>query len=161
MTASNLRNEQFGTCAQVPDGQNNNGIALEECKSGSVLQEWLWSSNTHTLKNPYTGKCLTALRLQDGGGVGLWSCSSEDEETQAWSCSKKGHLSLHGKGLHLSASDESSEIFLSKEKGKSTKWRTLKGTTVCEEPQMKQENIAPKIITNIRIWQCKSSWLEI
>ncbi|MCI4392698.1 hypothetical protein PGIGA_G00148850 [Pangasianodon gigas] len=153
VAALNLRNELLGKCVQMQDGEGNEKVTLEECKPGSVFQEWQWNPETRSLRNPHTGKCLTALKIQDQGTVGPLACRAEDDETQAWSCSKKGHLTLYGKGFHLSVRYDSSDIFLSTERGKSAKWRTLNERMVCEEPPNEPEKIEPKIIAKIRLWQ--------
>ncbi|KAG7318345.1 hypothetical protein KOW79_018100 [Hemibagrus wyckioides] len=153
VAALNLRNELLGKCVQLQDGESNEKVTLEECKPGSVFQEWQWNPETRSLRNPHTGKCLTALKMQAQGTVGLLACRAEDDETQAWSCSKKGHLTLYGKGFHLSVRYDTSDIFLSTERGKSSKWKTLNERTVCEEPPNEPKKIEPKIIAKIRLWQ--------
>lgn len=142
---------------QLQDGEDNEKLTLEECKEGLVFQEWQWNPETRSLKNPHTGKCLTALKIQHQGTVGLLSCRHGQNETQAWSCSKKGHLTLYGKGFHLSARIDTFGVFLSTERGKSAKWRTLNERMVCEEPPNEPEKIEPKIIAKIRLWQRKSA----
>lgn len=146
----------MGKCVQLQNGEGNEKVTLEECKLDSALQEWQWNPETHSLRNPHTGKCLTALKIQDQGTVGSLSCRAEDDETQAWSCSKKGHLTLLGKGFHLSGRFDSSDVFLSAERGKSAKWRTLNERTVCEKPLNGPKKIEPIIIAKVRLWQRKS-----
>ncbi|KAF4074390.1 hypothetical protein AMELA_G00238930 [Ameiurus melas] len=153
LAALNLRNELLGKCVQVQDGEANEKVTLEECKPGSVFQEWQWNPETRFLSNPHTGKCLTALKIQDQGTVGPLACRAEDDDTQAWSCSKKGHLILYGKGFHLSVRYDSSDIFLSTERGKNAKWKTLNKRMPCEEPPNEPEKIEPKIIAKIHLWQ--------
>lgn len=155
LAALNLRNELLGKCVQVQDGEANEKVTLEECKPGSLFQEWQWNPETRFLMNPHTGKCLTALKIQDQGTVGPLACRAEDDETQAWSCSKKGHLTLYGKGFHLSVHYDSSDIFLSTERGKNAKWKTLNKRMPCEEPPNEPEKIEPKIIAKIHLWQRK------
>ncbi|KAK1792346.1 hypothetical protein P4O66_012301 [Electrophorus voltai] len=154
-----MRNEYVGKCVQVHESQAHSGLTLEECETGSGLQEWHWNSETRSLRNPQTGKCLTAVNVQQPESVELQVCRPE-EEGQAWVCSKKGHLILDSKDLHLSARQDSSKIFLSMERVKSSKWKTLNKKTVCEEKtdsvppktQSEPENTGPRIITNIRLW---------
>uniref|UniRef100_A0A3B1IJD2 Si:dkey-245n4.2 n=1 Tax=Astyanax mexicanus TaxID=7994 RepID=A0A3B1IJD2_ASTMX len=154
-----LRNEQSGKCVQIQDSQDHGTISLEECKPGSALQEWRWSSERQTLRNPKTGKCLTAVQIQEQELIRLRACRPEEEEGQAWSCSRKGHLTLHGKGFHLSAHLDSSSVFLSAERGRSSKWRTLNKQIVCEEEEAEAEGTpepekpVPRIIAKIRFWQ--------
>ncbi|XP_066509953.1 uncharacterized protein [Hoplias malabaricus] len=155
-----MRNEHLGKCIQVQESQAHSSLSLEECKPGLALQEWRWSSESQTLRNPQTGKCLTAIQAQEHETVGLQTCRPVEDEGQLWSCSKKGHLTLHGKGLHLSAQQVSSRVFLSAERGKSSKWRTLNKQTVCEEEepdnlgaQNEPEKAGQRIIAKIRLWQ--------
>uniref|UniRef100_A0A4W4EAN4 Ricin B lectin domain-containing protein n=1 Tax=Electrophorus electricus TaxID=8005 RepID=A0A4W4EAN4_ELEEL len=162
VTGLSMRNEYVGKCVQVHESQAHSGLTLEECETGSGLQEWHWNSETRSLRNPQTGKCLTAVNVQQPESVELQVCRPE-EEGQAWVCSKKGHLILDSKDLHLSARQDSSKIFLSMERVKSSKWKTLNKKTVCEEKtdsvppktQSEPENTGPRIITNIRLWHCK------
>ncbi|KAL7839648.1 hypothetical protein SRHO_G00263060 [Serrasalmus rhombeus] len=151
-----MRNEQLEKCVQVREGQAHSSVSLEDCQPGLALQEWRWSSESRTLRNPQTGKCLTAIQIKEHENVGLWTCRPAENEGQAWSCSKKGHLTLHGKGLHLSAHHDSSNVFLSMERGKNSKWRTLIKQTVCEEEEETDrvpEKTGPRIIAKIRLWQ--------
>ncbi|XP_072520798.1 uncharacterized protein [Salminus brasiliensis] len=154
-----LRNDQLAKCVQIQESQGHSSLSLEECKPGSAVQEWRWSSESRTLRNPKTGKCLTAVRIQEQGIVGLRACRPEEEEGQAWSCSKKGYLTIHGKGFHLTTRHDSSSVFLSAERGKSSKWRTMSKQTVCEQEEEEPESTpqpektGPRIIAKIRLWQ--------
>uniref|UniRef100_A0A671RGU1 Si:dkey-245n4.2 n=1 Tax=Sinocyclocheilus anshuiensis TaxID=1608454 RepID=A0A671RGU1_9TELE len=156
-------------CVQVNEGQVSSRLTLQECRADSALQEWHRNPETRSLSNPQTGGCLTAPQIQEHESVWLQTCSSEEEdrEGQTWSCSKKGLLTLHGKGLHLSIRHDSSKVFLSKDRGKGSKWRTLANQTVCEETdsthhgqnvlQDSQQTLStgPRILTQIRYWHCK------
>lgn len=170
-----IRNEELRKCVQVNEGQVNSRLTLQECRADSALQEWHWNPETRSLSNPQTGGCLTAPQIQEHGSVWLQTCSSEEEdrEGQTWSCSKKGLLTLHGRSLHLSVRHDSSKVFLSKDRGKASKWRTLANQTVCEETdsthhgqnvlQDSQQTLStgPRILTQIRYWHCKRSRLEV
>uniref|UniRef100_A0A671LM33 Si:dkey-245n4.2 n=1 Tax=Sinocyclocheilus anshuiensis TaxID=1608454 RepID=A0A671LM33_9TELE len=164
-----IRNEELRKCLQVNDGQVSSRLTLQECRADLALQEWHWSPETRSLSNPQTGGCLTAPQIQVHESIWLQACSSEEEdrEGQTWSCSKKGLLTLHGKGLHLSVRHDSSKVFLSKDRGKGSKWRTLANQTVCEETDSTRhgQNVlrdsqqtlstGPRILTQIRYWHCK------
>ncbi|KAI5613144.1 hypothetical protein C0J50_11504 [Silurus asotus] len=152
VAALNLRNELLGKCVQL-HGEGNEKLTLEECKPGSVFQDWHWNPETRSLRNPHTGKCLTAFKIQDQGTVGPLACRAGEDENQAWSCSKKGHLTLYGKGFHLSVRYDPPDIFLSTERGKSAKWRSDSERTVCEEPPNVPEKLEPIIIAKIHLWQ--------
>uniref|UniRef100_A0A8C2HC05 Si:dkey-245n4.2 n=1 Tax=Cyprinus carpio TaxID=7962 RepID=A0A8C2HC05_CYPCA len=161
-----IRNEELRKCVQVNEGQVNSRLTLQECRADSALQEWHWNPKTRSLSNPQTGGCLTAPQIQEHESVWLQTCSSEEEdrEGQTWSCSKKGLLTLHGRGLHLSVRHDSSKVFLSKDRGKASKWRTLANQTVCEETDSthhgqnvlrdSQQTLStgPRILTQIRYW---------
>lgn len=164
-----IKNEELSKCVQVNEDQINGRLSLQECRADSALQEWQWNPVTRTLSNPQTRGCLTAPQIQDLEIVWLQACRSEEEdyENQIWSCSKKGLLTLHGKGLHLSARHDSSKLFLSKSRGKGSKWKTLANRTICEEAdgthdgqnvlQESEQTLqtGPRILTKIRYWHCK------
>lgn len=164
-----IRNEELRKCVQVNEGQVSSRLTLQECRADLALQEWHWNPETRSLSNPQTGGCLTAPQIHEQESVWLQACSSEEEdrEGQTWSCSKKGLLTLHGKGLHLSVRHDSSKVFLSKDRGKGSKWRTMANQTVCEETdsthhgqnvlQESQQTLStgPRILTQIRYWHCK------
>ncbi|KAL1274826.1 hypothetical protein QQF64_027640 [Cirrhinus molitorella] len=166
-----IRNEELRKCLQVNEVQVSSRLTLQECRADSALQQWHWNPETHSLSNPRTGGCLSAPQIQEHESVWLQACSSaeEDLEGQTWSCSKKGLLTLHGKGLHLSVRHDSSKVFLSKERGKGSKWRTLTNQTVCEETDSRHEgqnvlqesqqtiSTGPRILTQIRYWYSGNS----
>ncbi|TRY97812.1 hypothetical protein DNTS_014950 [Danionella cerebrum] len=162
-----IRNEELRQCVEVNEAHLSSSLSLQECRPGSTLQEWHWNPQTRTLSNPKTGGCLTAPLIQEYGGVWLQACSAmeqEHHEGQSWSCSKKGLVTLHGKGLHLSTRHDSSKVFISRDRGKGSKWRTLGNRTVCEERdtalhsqnevQESERNLStgPRILTQIRYW---------
>ncbi|XP_051551774.1 uncharacterized protein LOC127439616 isoform X1 [Myxocyprinus asiaticus] len=169
-----IRNEELRKCVQVNEGQVSSKLTLQECRADSALQQWEWDAVTRSLSNPQTGGCLTAPQIQEHESVWLQACRSaeEDREGQNWSCSKKGLLTLHGKGLHLSARHDSSKVFLSKDRGKGSKWRTLANQRVCEETdsthhglnelQESQQTLptGPRILTNVRYWHSGNNGLQ-
>ncbi|XP_071338766.1 uncharacterized protein [Trachinotus anak] len=142
-----IRNKLLGKCLQVQEGILRGRVSLGECSPYSPLQEWLWLPQGHALSSHHTGDCLTAPREQyegvhlqpcifrtesDKTGEGLTAGDIDGEaSSQAWSCSKKGHLTLIGRGLHLSATPESSLVFLSQEHKQGSRWRTLDNQTLC------------------------------
>lgn len=116
-----IRNKLIGKCLQVQEGVLGGRVSLGECSPYSPVQEWSWLPQSQALSSHHTGECLTAPGEQYEG-VHLQPCilTSESDETaesgsQSWSCSKKGHLTLMGRGLHLSATPESTLVFLSQE----------------------------------------------
>ena len=119
-----IRNKLLGKCLQVQDGTTGGRVSLGECSPHSPLQEWLWLPAGHALSSHHTGECLTAPR-GEYEGVRLQSCvfkagvaavgMGREASSQTWACSKRGHLTLIGTGLHLSATQESTLVFLSRE----------------------------------------------
>uniref|UniRef100_A0A667YC63 Si:dkey-245n4.2 n=1 Tax=Myripristis murdjan TaxID=586833 RepID=A0A667YC63_9TELE len=104
-----IRNKLLGKCLQVQDGHSGGGrVSLGECSPHLSIQEWRWLPESHALSSLHTGECLTAPAEQYEG-VRLQPCILR-AGSQAWTCSKKGHLTLFGKGLHLSARQESTLI---------------------------------------------------
>ncbi|XP_061905555.1 uncharacterized protein si:dkey-245n4.2 [Entelurus aequoreus] len=139
-----IRNKLLGTCLQVQDGSPGGRVSLGECDPHSALQEWLWLPGGQALSNRFSGECLTAPEEQFEG-VRMQPCDAQiqseeagaelggDAGSQKWSCSKKGHLTSLGKGLHLSAAQESTLLFLSREhKQQGSRWRTLDNQTLCD-----------------------------
>uniref|UniRef100_A0A3Q3LKK3 Si:dkey-245n4.2 n=1 Tax=Labrus bergylta TaxID=56723 RepID=A0A3Q3LKK3_9LABR len=121
----------LGKCLQVQEGSFGGRVSLGDCSPYSAVQEWRWLPESQALRSHRTGECLTAPAEQYEG-VHLQSCivHAERQETgdevpvvemdrearsQSWSCSKKGHITLTGRGLHLSATQESTLVFLSRE----------------------------------------------
>lgn len=122
-----IQNKLLGKCLQVQVRR----VSLADCSPYSALQEWRWLPESQALSSQHTGECLTAPGEQYEG-VHLKPCISQGESdksgttpasvglsseasSQTWSCSKKGHLTLIGSGLHLSATQESTLVFLSRE----------------------------------------------
>ncbi|XP_047447721.1 uncharacterized protein si:dkey-245n4.2 [Mugil cephalus] len=142
-----IRNKLLGKCLQVQEGKLGGRVSLEECSPYSSFQEWLWIPESQALSSQHTRECLTAPGEQYEG-VHLQPCvfragssgeaaedlsreASSQASSQAWACSKKGHLTLIGRGLHLSASQESASVFLSREHKQGSRWRTLDNQTLC------------------------------
>lgn len=122
-----IQNKLLGKCLQVQGGR----VSLTDCSPYLAVQEWRWLPESQALSSQHTGECLTAPAEQYEG-VHLKPCVfqaesvktgaavaavdlSREATSQTWSCSKKGHLTLIGSGLHLSATQESTLVFLSRE----------------------------------------------
>ncbi|KAG7481314.1 hypothetical protein MATL_G00065400 [Megalops atlanticus] len=131
-----IKNEQLGKCLQPQEARRGGRLTLEECRPDSAFQQWRWHPETQALSSVQTGECLSASRGQEHESVRLQGCRRGEaaREGQAWGCSKKGHLTLLGKGLHLSGHQDSAKVFLSKERSRASKWRTQSNSTVCGEP---------------------------
>ncbi|XP_022048137.1 uncharacterized protein si:dkey-245n4.2 isoform X1 [Acanthochromis polyacanthus] len=162
-----IRNKLLGKCLQVHESAFGGRVSLEECSPHSSLQEWRWLQESQSLRSHHTGECLTAPREEYEGvhlqpcvfsaGVGVAAVEMDREaSSQAWACSKKGHLTLMGKGLHLSATHKSILVFLSREhKQQGSRWRTLNNQTLCsgrdskhnpqQHPHHLEESLEPRI----------------
>ena len=121
ISAVKIQNKLLGKCLQVQTSR----VALAECTRHSAVQEWNWFPQHQALMSQQNGECLTAPGDPYEGVLSrpcIFQAGTDGaaEETQAlpsqmWSCSKKGHLTLVNSGLHLSASSESTLVFLSGE----------------------------------------------
>lgn len=116
---------------------------MGDCSTHESTQEWRWLPENHALQSQHTGECLTAPREQYEG-VHLQPCILSDRtgadvdvqretSSQSWSCSKKGHLTLTGKGVHITVTQESTLVFLSREHKQGSRWKALDNQTLCEE----------------------------
>ncbi|XP_028434499.1 uncharacterized protein LOC114555926 isoform X2 [Perca flavescens] len=155
-----IQNKLLGKCLQVHEGTLGGRVSLGDCSPYSALQEWRWLPESQALSNHHTGDCLTAPGEQYEG-VLLQRCvfrAGSDESdaglavvdtgrgasSQAWSCSKKGHLTLKGRGLQLSATQESTLVFLSREhKQPGSRWRTFDNQTLCNGRDSKHNQHQP------------------
>lgn len=118
-----IRNKLLGKCLQAQGGTLVGRVSVGECDPYSPLQEWRWIPEGRALSNHHTGECLSAPGGREDG-VYLRPCVFQERESdgaaappdsQAWSCSRKGHLTLAEKGLHLSATQQSTLVILSQE----------------------------------------------
>ncbi|TKS78854.1 hypothetical protein D9C73_012319 [Collichthys lucidus] len=142
-----IQNKLLGKCLQVQEGAFGGRVSLADCSPYSDLQEWRWVPESQALSSHHTGECLTAPREQyegvhlqtcifqaesDEAGVEVASvATSREASSQTWSCSKKGHLTLTGRGLHLSATQQSTLVFLSRKHKQGNRWQTLDNQTLC------------------------------
>ncbi|XP_041793679.1 uncharacterized protein LOC121607073 isoform X2 [Chelmon rostratus] len=154
-----IQNKLLGKCLQVQEGTLGGRVSLADCSAYSALQEWRWLPESQALSSRQTGECLTAPR-EEYEGVHLQPCifraesdktgaevevvdMSREASRQTWSCSKKGHLTLIGRGLHLSATQESTLVFLSREHKQGSRWRTLDNQTLCSGRDNKHNQHRP------------------
>ncbi|KAG7264324.1 hypothetical protein CRUP_009946 [Coryphaenoides rupestris] len=150
-----IRNKLLGKCLQAQPGRPHGRVSTGDCSPDQPLQEWRWLAGSHALASERAGLCLTApaeqyegVRLQacatasGGDGAGLGGAEEDQEGVrknnehhhQAWSCSRRGHLTLQDRGVHLIATKDSALVFLSKEhKQHGNRWLTLDNRTVCSE----------------------------
>ncbi|XP_037339421.2 uncharacterized protein si:dkey-245n4.2 isoform X2 [Pungitius pungitius] len=141
-----IQNKLLVKCLQAHGGTFGGRVSLADCSPHSASQEWRWLPGSRALSHRHTGECLTAPR-EPYEGVQLRPCvfradsvqtdgggrdAGREASGQAWFCSKKGHLTLVGRGLHLSATQESTLVFLSREhKQPGSRWRSLDNQTLC------------------------------
>lgn len=113
-----IQNKLLGKCLHAQGGR----VFLADCNLYSTSLEWQWLAESSALSSQLTGECLTSPGEQYEGvqlrpciiQAGIPSLDAE-AKSQAWSCSKKGHLTLMRSGLHLGATQESTLVFLSRE----------------------------------------------
>lgn len=127
-----IRNTRLDKCIHVSHHETN-GIGLTDCKPRSLQQQWSWDPATRTITSLQTKQCLSAHRARDHALATLKPCG--DWEHQAWACSKKGHLTLQSLGFHLSTKEGGHKVFISREKDKFSRWKTLVDETICAAAQ--------------------------
>ncbi|KFO15466.1 hypothetical protein N312_08106, partial [Balearica regulorum gibbericeps] len=121
-----IRNTQVEKCIRVAHHETSR-ISLTDCKVHSQQQQWSWDPTTRTIVSLQTKQCLSAHKWQEYVLVKLEPCG--DWEHQAWSCSKKGRLTVQG--FHLSTKEGGDKVFFTREKDKFSKWKTLSDETIC------------------------------
>ncbi|CAM5112592.1 unnamed protein product [Eretmochelys imbricata] len=122
-----IKNIRLEKCIQVAH-HDSDQISLADCKLHSQQQQWRWDPRTKSIVSLKTKQCLTIHKPQEFASAYLEPCG--DGARQTWACSKKGHLTLHGLGLHLNVK-QGHRVFVSREKDKFSKWKTLSDETVC------------------------------
>ncbi|XP_055647249.1 uncharacterized protein LOC114012734 isoform X1 [Falco peregrinus] len=123
-----IRNTRMEKCIRVSHHETNS-ISLTDCKVHSQQQQWSWDPATRTIVSLHTKQCLSAHKMQEYALVKMEPCG--DWERQVWSCSKKGHLTLQSLGFHLSTKKGGHKVFVSREKDKFSRWKTLADGTIC------------------------------
>ncbi|XP_026569688.1 uncharacterized protein LOC113444948 [Pseudonaja textilis] len=130
-----IQNVRLQKCIHASPPHKAERVRLSECKAHSPEYQWSWDGMASAVVNQYTRECLTIYDAEELAVAQLSPCEEEEEEEeealQAWSCSKKGHLTLRGRGLHLSAKLGGHSAFLSREKGRFGKWQTGTGSIIC------------------------------
>ncbi|KFP77777.1 hypothetical protein N310_11912, partial [Acanthisitta chloris] len=127
-----IKNTWLEKCIRISH-HGTNSISLASCKAHSQQQQWSWDPNTRTITSLQTKQCLSAHKAREYALVKLEPCG--DWERQAWSCSKKGHLILKSLGFQLSTEEGGHKIFVSREKNKFSRWKTLADETICAPAQ--------------------------
>ncbi|XP_025963631.2 uncharacterized protein LOC112987799 [Dromaius novaehollandiae] len=127
-----IRNTRLEKCIHVSHHKTD-GIGLTDCKLHSQQQQWSWDPTTGTIVSLKTKQCLSAHKTRKYALAKLEPCG--DWERQAWACSKKGHLTLQSLGFHLSTKEGGHKVFVSREKDKFSRWKTLADETICAAAQ--------------------------
>ncbi|XP_066196157.1 uncharacterized protein [Sylvia atricapilla] len=122
-----IRNTRLEKCIRA--SQETNSIGLASCKERSQQQQWGWDPEVGTIVSLHTKRCLSAHRMREYALVKLEPCG--DWERQAWSCSKKGHLTLQSLGFHLSTKERGHKVIVLREKDKFSRWKTLADEIIC------------------------------
>lgn len=123
-----IRNTRLEKCIRVSHHEAD-GIGLAECMPHSQQQQWSWDPASGTITSLQTNQCLSAHKTREYGLAKMEPCGNRDR--QVWACSKKGHLTLQSLGFHLSAKDGGHKVFVSTEKDKFSRWKTLEDETIC------------------------------
>nr|XP_006123044.1 uncharacterized protein LOC102448411 isoform X1 [Pelodiscus sinensis] len=122
-----IKNIRLEKCMQVTH-RDSDQISLADCKLHSQQQQWRWDPSTKSIVSLKTKQCLTAHKPQALTAAHLEPCGNRERQT--WACSKKGHVTLHGLGLHLNVK-QGHTVVVSREKDKFSKWKTLSDETIC------------------------------
>nr|XP_030113699.3 uncharacterized protein LOC105760850 isoform X1 [Taeniopygia guttata] len=122
-----IKNTRLEKCIRA--SRETHSISLASCKEHSQQQRWAWDPDSGTIISLHTKHCLSAHRMHQDTLVKLEPCA--DRERQAWSCSKKGHLTLQSLGFHLGTKEGGHKVFVSREKDKFSRWKTLADETIC------------------------------
>nr|XP_028604324.1 uncharacterized protein LOC114606352 isoform X1 [Podarcis muralis] len=124
-----IRNARLQKCVHASSHEIGR-VGLADCKPQSAQYHWTWDAATRAIVHWKTGLCLTVPKAQEFAPAQLESCGG-DRARQAWVCSRKGHLTLQGLGLHLSTKQEGHKAFLAREKDKFSRWKTETEEIVC------------------------------
>ncbi|CAI5787922.1 Ricin B-type lectin domain-containing protein [Podarcis lilfordi] len=124
-----IRNARLQKCIHASSHEIGR-VGLADCKPQSAQYHWTWDAATRAIVHWKTGLCLTVPKAQEFAPAQLESCGG-DRARQAWVCSRKGHLTLQGLGLHLSTKQEGHKAFLAREKDKFSRWKTETEEIVC------------------------------
>ncbi|XP_009685395.2 uncharacterized protein [Struthio camelus] len=128
-----IKNTRLEKCIHISHHEPDS-IGLTDCKLHSQQQQWSWNPTTKTIVSLKTKQCLSAHKTHKYVLAKLEPCGAW--ERQAWACSKKGHLTLQSLGFHLSTKEGGHKVFVSREKDKYSKWKTLADETICAAARM-------------------------
>ncbi|XP_042196098.1 uncharacterized protein LOC103180987 [Callorhinchus milii] len=153
-----IKNVRLDKCIHA----NNESIrvSLADCNPESEHQHWRWDFRTKSIISLATKWCLMVLKAKELGHVRLGPCGNG--QPQAWACSKRGHLTLEGFSLHLNVRHRTHKMYVSSEKGKSSKWRTMKEKSICGEANHDtHQQESPLEVTVSELRQTESSLADV
>ncbi|XP_074426116.1 uncharacterized protein LOC141736191 isoform X3 [Larus michahellis] len=152
-----IRNTRLEKCIRISHHETNS-ISLTDCEVLSQQQQWSWDPTTGTIVSLQTKQCLSAHKMLENTLVKLEPCGHW--ERQAWSCSKKGHLTLQSLGLHLSTKEGGHKVFVTKRKDKFSRWKTLADEAICAAAQtaalMPSKPTQQAVDTRVWIYETKT-----
>ncbi|XP_054042470.1 uncharacterized protein LOC128902853 isoform X1 [Rissa tridactyla] len=152
-----IRNTRLEKCIRVSHHETNS-ISLTDCEVLSRQQQWSWDPTTGTIVSLQMKQCLSAHKMLENTLVKLEPCGHW--ERQAWSCSKKGHLTLQSLGLHLSTKEGGHKVFVTKKKDKFSRWKTLADEAICAAAQtaalMPSKPTQQAVDTRVWIYETKT-----
>ncbi|XP_043833842.1 uncharacterized protein LOC122735974 isoform X1 [Dromiciops gliroides] len=126
-----IHNPGLDACLQV-DPQGGEQISLVTCHPDAGPQQWGWDPVSRALFSLHVPGCLAIGEAREFAVAQLSHCGNHLHQT--WGCSRKGHLSLQGLGLHLHGQLNAQEIFVLRRKDKFSRWKAVPGmANVCSE----------------------------
>ncbi|XP_075042691.1 uncharacterized protein LOC142102052 [Mixophyes fleayi] len=124
-----IRNVQLEKCIHA--AEDTGRVSLAKCKVQSLHQQWTWDRSSNSLINVMSNRCLTVMKTLHLPTLGMEPC--EGRRNQAWVCDKRGHLTLYGHELHLTAKQGTKKVFVSNGIDKFSAWKTPLDSAVCGE----------------------------
>ncbi|XP_031363360.2 uncharacterized protein LOC110484146 isoform X2 [Lonchura striata] len=153
-----IKNTRLEKCIRA--SHETHSISLASCKEHSQQQRWAWDPDSGTIISLHTKYCLSAHRMHQDSLVKLEPCA--DREHQAWSCSKKGHLTLQSLGFHLGTKEGGHKVFVSREKDKFSRWKTLADETICAAAQTaaQRPRKPTQQVPDTRVWTYETKTID-
>ncbi|XP_053304614.1 uncharacterized protein LOC128467111 [Spea bombifrons] len=125
-----IKNVPLEKC--IHSAHDTGRVSLAACKLHALHQHWIWDPETGSIVNAKSMECLTALKTSsDFSTLKMKPCDRSDH--QSWTCDNAGHLTLRGHELYLTAKQGTKKVFVSKERDKFGRWRTLMDSPICKE----------------------------
>ncbi|XP_053557002.1 uncharacterized protein LOC128648398 isoform X2 [Bombina bombina] len=142
-----IKNVQMEKCIHVT--QDSGRVSLVQCKHHSEQQQWIWDHNRGALMDMKSNRCLTVHSVEEFSTVKIEPC--ETNKNQAWTCDKRGHLTLQNHDLHLTAKLGTKKVFVSKGRDKFSKWKTTLDESVCKgvEPTQRMQHKDDHVVEQV------------